>query len=66
MTRSTMNGEAFRKLRIRKGFKERRDLIDFLGCYTIDAVRKWETGKRSIPMMVVDKLKEKQKKKAPV
>jgi DNA-binding transcriptional regulator YiaG len=51
-----MKGGAFKRLRKKAGFKYRSDLADILNC-TVDCIRKWETNKRSIPQLVIDKLK---------
>jgi DNA-binding transcriptional regulator YiaG len=55
--RSKMKGGAFKRLRKKAGFKYRSELAEVLKC-TVDCIRKWETNKRSIPQLVVDKLKE--------
>lgn len=51
-------GEKFKRLRKRKGFKTRSDLVAFLkNKITVDAVRKWETGKRRPNPLVIQLLR---------
>lgn len=49
-----MTGEQFKRLRKRVGFKTREELVNALqNTRTIDCIRKWETDKRPVDMLVV-------------
>lgn len=51
-----MTGEEFKKLRIKKGFKKRPALADFLSCST-EAIKKWERGERRVNKMAIKRLR---------
>lgn len=51
-----MKGEDFKKLRIKKGFKKRPQLAEFLGCSS-EAIKKWERGERRVNKMAVKRLR---------
>jgi len=51
-----MNAGQFKKMRLRKGYKKRRELADAMtanktSC-SVEAIRKWETGRRGISAFV--------------
>lgn len=51
-----MNGEQFKRLRIKKGFKKRPALAKFLG-KSPETIKKWERNERRIDNMAIKLLR---------